>query len=110
MSSKPPRGEAETFYYENAQSGNNNEQYQAQDGYNPTQYTQQPPSYGNNTVLDGSQQQGGEKVSFEETFKIDRPKYNDLWAAILFVAVFLGFTAVSGVAVNGYGMILQNYS
>lgn len=55
----------------------------------PQQYNQQP-GYGN------------EKITFDQQFKIERPKYNDLWAAILFLAVFAGFTAVSGIAIHGY--------
>ncbi len=42
------------------------------------QYTQPPPNYEGPkpTYYDGKQ-------SFEQTFKINKPKYNDLWAGIL---------------------------
>ncbi|KAI1332198.1 duf580 domain-containing protein [Xylariaceae sp. FL0255] len=43
-----------------------------------------------------------EKLMFEDAFKLERPKYNDLWAAILFLLVSLGFVAVSGLAIHGY--------
>ncbi len=45
---------------------------------------------------------GGEKQTFDQAFQIQRPKWNDLWAGLLFIAVFLGFVAVSAVSINGY--------
>lgn len=55
------------------------------------------------------QQQGGyqqgygdNKQSFEEQFKIAKPKYNDWWAGLLFIAVFLGYVAVSAISIRGY--------
>jgi hypothetical protein len=42
------------------------------------------------------------KQGFEQQFKIDKPKYNDWWAGLLFIAVFLGYTAVSAIAIRGY--------
>lgn len=54
-----------------------------------------PPTYG--------QQYGSDhKPAFEETFKIEKPKWNDLWAGALFLAVCAGFVAVSGIAIQGY--------
>lgn len=44
----------------------------------------------------------GEKPSFEQTFKIDKPKWNDLWAGILFIVFFLGFAGVSGFTLAAY--------
>ncbi|RDW91022.1 hypothetical protein BP5796_02187 [Coleophoma crateriformis] len=55
----------------------------------PPQYTPQP-NYGN------------DKQDFTQTFQVNKPKWNDLWAAILFVAVFAGFTAVSAISIYGY--------
>ncbi|EME38500.1 hypothetical protein DOTSEDRAFT_140590 [Dothistroma septosporum NZE10] len=54
-----------------------------------------PPSYGQNYGNDGKQ-------DFTQTFKIERPKWNDLWAGLLFIAVFMGFVAVSGISIAGY--------
>ncbi|KAH8890129.1 DUF580-domain-containing protein [Thozetella sp. PMI_491] len=45
---------------------------------------------------------GGEKPTFEQAFQVQRPKWNDLWAGILFILVFLGFAAVSGIAIAAY--------
>ena len=45
---------------------------------------------------------GGEKQTFEQAFKQEKPKYNDIWAAILFLATFAGFIAVSGWVLRGY--------
>ncbi|KAF2019440.1 DUF580-domain-containing protein [Aaosphaeria arxii CBS 175.79] len=44
----------------------------------------------------------GEKQNFDQAFKIQKPKFNDWWAGLLFIAVFLGFAAVSGIAIQGY--------
>ncbi|KAI9844853.1 MAG: hypothetical protein M1837_005271, partial [Sclerophora amabilis] len=69
------------------------------------QYTQQPPDY--NQDYGGGQNVSappipGNKPTYEQSFKLDKPKWNDLWAGILFIITFLGFAAVSGIAVNGY--------
>lgn len=39
---------------------------------------------------------------FDQVFKVEKPKWNDLWAGILFLIVFFGFVAVSGIALQGY--------
>lgn len=101
MADKAPSGEAASYYQENSAGSYQIERYQEQG-----QFTQQPPQYGANPNAQGVQPQSGEKVSFDQAFKIDKPKYNDLWAGVLFIAVFLGFTAVSGIAIQGYGTLL----
>lgn len=55
-----------------------------------------PPNYG--------QQYGGgdQKPNFDQAFKIEKPKWNDLWAGILFILVCAGFVVVSGIAIQGY--------
>lgn len=45
---------------------------------------------------------GDNKQSFEQAFKLDKPKYNDWWAGLLFIAVFLGYVAVSVISIRGY--------
>ena len=45
------------------------------------QYQQEPPSYGDNYQNAGATSDG--KQTFDQAFKLDRPKYNDLWAGIL---------------------------
>jgi hypothetical protein len=107
------RGEA-ADYYNGAPAPNN--YYQMRDG-EPKQ-GQPPPNYGQTYApppgppINGNQQAYGtgtprynEKPSFEQAFAIPKPKYNDWWAGILFIAVFLGYTAVSGIAIQGYCML-----
>jgi hypothetical protein len=54
-----------------------------------------PPNYG--------QQYGGDqKPQFEEAFKIEKPKWNDLWAGILFLIVCAGYVVVSAISIQGY--------
>ncbi|EEA27314.1 putative choline transporter, neither null mutation nor overexpression affects choline transport [Talaromyces marneffei ATCC 18224] len=40
--------------------------------------------------------------SYDELFKIEKPKFNDIWAGLLLIAVFLGYVAVSGISINKY--------
>ncbi|CAH0018348.1 unnamed protein product [Clonostachys rhizophaga] len=61
----------------------------------PTNYAPQGNGYGYGGRID-------EKPQFEETFKIEKPKYNDVWAGILLILVFGGFVAVSAIALLGY--------
>ncbi|KAI0377185.1 DUF580-domain-containing protein [Hypomontagnella monticulosa] len=103
MANNQPHGEAANYY--NMQQPPNQygqPQYgQPQYGqpYEQTAYGQQPygqpqpgpaPNYGN------------EKPMFDQAFKLERPKYNDIWAGILFLIVCAGFVAVSGIAIHGY--------
>lgn len=62
--------------------------------YQQANYT--PQGYDNNPT--------GEKQDFNQAFAVDsgKPKWNDLWAAILFLLVFGGFVAVSGWTLKGY--------
>ncbi|KAL4878676.1 plasma-membrane choline transporter-domain-containing protein [Aspergillus karnatakaensis] len=39
---------------------------------------------------------------FDDAFKVERPKYNDIWAGLLLIAVFLGYVAVSGLSIYRY--------
>jgi hypothetical protein len=67
-------------------------------------YPNQPPNMPppNNGPPNGGGY-GDEKVTFDQNFKIQKPKWNDLWAGILFLLVCAGFTAVSAIALQGYG-------
>jgi hypothetical protein len=91
---------------------------QPQDAYyqGQPQYGQQPPQYGQNYAppqgpppqqqqqYGGYQQNGygADSKTFEQQFKVDKPKYNDWWAGLLFIAVFLGYVAVSAISIRGY--------
>lgn len=69
---------------------------QQQGGWNQPTYSA-PPPYSFNPP-----QGNDEKYGFDQAFKVEKPKYNDWWAGILFLAVFAGYTAVSGIAIKGY--------
>ncbi|KAF2141481.1 uncharacterized protein K452DRAFT_319085 [Aplosporella prunicola CBS 121167] len=104
MANVAPKGEAAGYYQGPAQPPNayyNNAQYQPQDAQ---KYPPPPPQYGQNyPPPNGPPPQGyGDKPSFDQAFKIERPKWNDLWAGILFLIVCAGFVAVSGIAIQGY--------
>lgn len=77
------------------------QQYQQQ----PYQQQQQQPYQQPPPPQDGydpAQANGGEKYSFEQAFKVPKPKYNDLWAGILLILVFAGFVVVSAITLQGY--------
>jgi hypothetical protein len=101
-----PQGQA-AGYYQNYQQGppqdyGNNYGYQAPQGpppqqnysqgyqqsapqqnyEDPSKYTQPAPTY---------QPPQDSKEGFDQTFKVEKPKWNDLWAGLLFIATFLGF-------------------
>ncbi|KAI1744936.1 duf580 domain-containing protein [Xylaria scruposa] len=83
MSTQQPYGEAAGDYNNAPEPANPYGQQQQQyDGAPPPQYSEKP--------------------MFDQAFKLERPKYNDLWAGILFLLVCAGFVAVSGLAIHGY--------
>lgn len=103
------RGEA-AGYYNSAPAPN---PYPPPEG--EPKYGQPPPQYGQQYAPPpgpptNGQQGYGEKPSFDQTFVVQKPKYNDWWAGVLFIAVFLGYTAVSGIAINGYCKSDECYS
>jgi hypothetical protein len=104
-----PRGEAADYYTGGAPP------QQPQGAYQGQPYGQQPPQYDQNYAQppqgpppmqqqNGYQQNGygDSKQGFEQTFKIEKPKFNDWWAGLLFIAVFLGYVAVSAISIRGY--------
>ncbi|KAJ2976584.1 hypothetical protein NQ176_g4866 [Zarea fungicola] len=73
-------------------------------GYDQNGYNQgggynynEPPPYSYNPP-----QSNDEKYGFNQAFKIEKPKYNDLWAGILLLLVFAGFVAISVISLRGY--------
>jgi hypothetical protein len=60
------------------------------------QHMPPPPTYGENF---GNWEA---KPSFDQAFKVEKPKWNDIWAGLLFLAVFAGFVAISGISLQGY--------
>ena len=74
-----PRGEADSYY----NSGGPPNQYQMQQPYEQAPYQQPPPNYGQNYQNTAPPQPSGGKQTFDQAFKLEKPKYNDLWAGIL---------------------------
>ena len=82
----PQHGGAADTYYNGQppmqyppQAYNNTNAAPYQAGPEP-KYQQEPPTYGQS--YQAAPAPGG-KETFAQTFKLDRPKYNDLWAGIL---------------------------
>lgn len=87
MAYNPSGGEG--AYYNGGQQAPNNNYYQQQQ---QPQYQQQQQPYGqpppggppqNYNNNNNNNQNYGEKPTFDQTFKIEKPKWNDLWAGIL---------------------------
>ncbi|KAK5989811.1 Protein PNS1 [Cladobotryum mycophilum] len=78
-------------YNQNGHNGGYNQPVDPNAAYGP------PPPYSFNPP-----QANDEKYSYDDAFKLEKPKYNDLWAGILFLIVFAGYVVVSGIAVHGY--------
>ncbi|EMC93522.1 hypothetical protein BAUCODRAFT_37210 [Baudoinia panamericana UAMH 10762] len=97
-----------------AQHGEADGYYNDPSAYNAKQYPMQQQPYNNGQPYGGPQWmppppnyqqnfgQWQEKPTFEQAFKIDKPKWNDLWAGILLILVFAGFVAISGISLQGY--------
>lgn len=66
---------------------------------NPQSNDQQVPPPYNAPPLDLKE----DPPSYEEVFPITKPKWNDLWAAILFLVTCAGFVVVSAISIQGYG-------
>jgi hypothetical protein len=107
----PPQQQYGQYQQQQPNYGYNNQQQQSNygysnqpgynQGYNQGQYQQQPPPPQQSFQQDHQQgyqqptygapppysynppQPNDEKYSFEQAFKIEKPKYNDLWAGIL---------------------------
>ncbi|OTB00795.1 hypothetical protein M426DRAFT_231977 [Hypoxylon sp. CI-4A] len=98
MAYNQPQGEAASYF--NAQQPPN--QY-GQPQYGQPQYGQAPPQApGPAPGPNCGNGYGNEKPMFDQAFKLERPKYNDIWAGALFLLVVAGFVAVSGIAIHGY--------
>ena len=76
------RGGAADSYYQNQ-----NAPMQYPPPPQEPQYQQPPPNYDQNyqKPTNGSQMEAGAggKQTWDQAFKLDKPKYNDLWAGIL---------------------------
>ena len=97
---QPPQGPPQTYQGGPPVQNYAPTQQEMYDGANskPQQYSQNPPAYGHDNFAAPMD----DKQSFEQTFKIQKPKWNDLWAGLLLIATFLGFVAVSGISLYRY--------
>ncbi|GAB0135271.1 Protein pns1 [Epichloe bromicola] len=77
---QPPQG-----YYNQGQDQNGYQQYG------------QPPTYSYNPPKENDP-----NYTFDQAFKVEKPKYNDLWAAILLLVFLAGFTVLSAIVLRGY--------
>ncbi|OAL39219.1 hypothetical protein AYO20_01537 [Fonsecaea nubica] len=70
-----------------------------QQPYQPQEpkYGVAPPTYGDNFIPPQD-----DKQTFQQTFKIPKPKFHDVWAGLLLIATFCGFVAVSGLTLYRY--------
>lgn len=60
------------------------------------QHMPPPPTYGENF---GNWES---KPSYDQAFRVEKPKWNDIWAGLLFIAVCAGFVVVSGISIASY--------
>jgi hypothetical protein len=102
MSQPAPHGGAADEYFQEGGRGAPNGQQQPyqQQGYQQQGYQQnagndQAPPY-------NAPSNPNEKQDFHQAFQVPKPKWNDLWAAILFLLTCGGFIAVSGITIRGY--------
>jgi hypothetical protein len=92
------QGEAQSYYQEPQQPSytpQQQPQYQQGGQYEQQKYAQPPPQYGSYGPQGYEAQ--GEKVDFNQAFKLDKPKWNDWWAGLLvrcllFLALCFHFT------------------
>lgn len=82
----------EPYYQQQGPPHVPHQQYQHQFQYQPPQqpYVQQTPNYNPQASLE-----------FSQAFKIEEPKYHDLWAALSFLCTVVGFIAVSVLSIHG---------
>ena len=52
-------------------------------GNTEPKYDQAPPNYDQNFQNSATPAVGNEKQDFNQVFKIEKPKFNDIWAGIL---------------------------
>jgi hypothetical protein len=88
--------------------GNNADYYNGNNtefNNNPNNNAAPPQNYGAPPQNYGAppQPNADGKQDFSQAFQIAKPRFNDLWAGILLILTFLGFTAVSIYCITGYG-------
>jgi hypothetical protein len=101
---KPEHGGAADSYFQQGQQDIGMQYQQTQYPPQGQQYNAPPPQQYAPPPQDGKQAEQAQygNQSFAQSFKLDKPKFNDIWAAILFLLTFAGFVAVSGLSIYGY--------
>ncbi|MCJ1423394.1 putative choline transporter, neither null mutation nor overexpression affects choline transport [Sticta canariensis] len=95
-------GGAADSYYSGGQPQAQINQDNGYQGANQPKYERDIPNYGQSFQHNNGTPQVDGKQTFAQAFKLDKPKYNDIWAGILLILTFLGFAAVSGLSLQGY--------
>ncbi len=85
-------------YFQGAQQSQYGQQQQFQTAPPQQQYPPPPSKYSPEPVSNAN----GERMDFNQTFRIVKPRYNDIWATLLFIATLAGFVVVSAFAIHGY--------
>ena len=107
----PPQGPLPQHgsYQPPPQSHNQNPQFNSiplQDQRPPPVNYNQSPTYKNSSGGPGLGPNDPDEppppYTFEQQFALPKPKYNDLWAAILFIVDFFGLIVVSAISINAY--------
>ncbi|KAK9378904.1 plasma-membrane choline transporter-domain-containing protein [Kockiozyma suomiensis] len=77
---------------------------QEQPSYTPSEQTAAPQYTPQQQKIsqDGQFDEKRSDQTFEEAFKVEKPRFNDLWALFLLIGVIGGFSAVSGICLNAY--------
>lgn len=76
-------GGAADSYYNSGQPQAQFNQDSGFQGSDQQKYQQGPPNYGQDFQLNNGTPQPDGKQTFAQAFKLDKPKYNDIWAGIL---------------------------
>jgi hypothetical protein len=97
----------ESYQMQPPQSGyyNNQPRYQPpynNNGYGGPQQYQPPPGPPSGPPPADPKTNGYGAPTFDQAFTVQKPKWNDLWAGILFLITCAGFVAVSGISIQGY--------
>jgi hypothetical protein len=98
-------GYAPNYYGNNVYTGNQGASsyqpplipLQEQHGQDPIKFPPHP-----NAGMHGEFNEPPPPYTFEQKFALPKPKYHDLWAAILFLIDFFGLVVVSGISLNAY--------
>lgn len=87
-------------YANNNNNYNYSQQQQQQQQFDP----EAQQNYGAPPPINYETKPTGYGVTFEERFKVEKPKWNDIPFTILFLAVLSGFIAIAVISIRAYGI------